>query len=36
MLYMKAKTVNLEFSSQGKYFFSISLILCLHEMIDVH
>ena len=38
MLYTKVKRVNPKsFTSQGKKnFFSISLILNLYEMIDVH
>ena len=32
----KLLTVNPEFSSQGKIYFSISLILCLYEMTDTH
>ena len=35
MLYMRVmKTVNPEFSSQEKKFFSISLVLYLYEMMD--
>ena len=37
MLYMRVvKTVNPEFSSQEKKFFSISLMLYLYEMMDGH